>query len=143
MKSERLSDGWVRHEQAAIRRDYWLDPFPAGPAKVTMGIEMPSSTSPIDAYDSDLASVEWVNAIADCAFLMALHRRPSAGAGQVHVWYSSGGGALPREITASVIGIGRLVFDDEMRWLGTWNSLKERVEAYAGMLPASATTAIS
>lgn len=143
MKSERLSDGWVRHEQAAIRRDYWLDPFPAGPAEVVMGFDVPSSTSPISAYSSNLSSVEWVNALADCAYLLAMDVDSAEKVGRGHVWYSAGGGALPREITESVIGIGRLVFDDEMRWLGTWNSLKERVETYAGMLPARAITAVS
>ncbi|MDZ7931220.1 MAG: hypothetical protein U5N21_14700 [Rhodococcus sp. (in: high G+C Gram-positive bacteria)] len=107
-----------------------------------MGVDVPSTTSPIDAYDSNLGAVEWVNAIADCAFLMALHRSSPGGPGQVHVWYSNGGGALPREITSSVVANGRLVFDDEMRWLGTWESLKERVQEYAGILPALATSAV-
>ena len=107
-----------------------------------MGFDVPSSTSPIDAYYSNVGAVEWVNAIADCAFLMALHRRSPGGPGQVHVWYSCGGGALPREITSSVVANGRLVFDDDMRWLDTWDSLKERVEAYAGMRPARATSTV-
>lgn len=135
--STNLSGGWVRHQWVSTRDDYWADPFVAVSASVIAanpGIEDDLRVNPIRQYDSrGIGPVEWINAVHDRAFILDADGGWHSG-GRFHVWYSSGGGSLPREITKSVIHGPAIDAGDHVGWQDQLREAIEQVEAYAGMV---------
>lgn len=144
MPSTTLSDGWVRHEyseRSRIRVDYWRTPF-APERSDEEWVEVSRSPgdlreSPIRAYDANgIGPVEWVNALHDCAVILAADGTWKTG-GEFHVWYSAGGGSVPREITKSVISGPRVVAGENVEWCDQLAEAIAQVERYVGVASVS------